>query len=60
MNYIFVKGNEIFENASYKNIEEASAIMEIYAKLKNTFPSFDLNKLGIITAYSRQVKEIKR
>lgn len=51
--FLNVEGNEIFEGASYKNVEEAAAIVEIYNKLKKTFPNFDMNKLGIITAYSR-------
>ncbi|KAL4504421.1 hypothetical protein ABPG72_009867 [Tetrahymena utriculariae] len=55
-----IEGNEIFEKSSYKNEEESKAIVEIYNKLRTTFPNFDLNNLGIITAYSRQVKEIEK
>ena len=51
--FLFIKGNEIFEKSSYKNEDEANAIVEIYAQLKNKFPNFDLNKLGVITPYSR-------
>jgi hypothetical protein len=57
---IFQKiGKEILSQSSYMNEYEVNFIVNLYRFIKKTFPSINLNKIGIISPYQAQVKAIK-
>lgn len=50
---LHVKGYENFTRNSYCNEIEAKVVTEIYKDMKNKFPNFNMNNLGIVSPYSQ-------
>ncbi|CAD8048209.1 unnamed protein product [Paramecium primaurelia] len=61
---LHVKGYENFTRNSYCNEMEAKVVSELYKDMKNKFPNFNMNNLGIVSPYSQQVwlinKQLKK
>lgn len=57
--FLHTDGNEEFENGSYQNAREIDLVMNVCEDIKQSTPSMDMESVGVISPYSRQVYQLK-